>query len=123
MRCCCWCYCVRTDTQSADERDGADDSSEQPRPAVATTSGAASGAHRAVVAAPLPPLPQHRGSGRRRQLLRPELQGGVERDTVLRFIPGGPNDPPPAPGEQHEAAFEAPLEDLGSSLGRAVYRP
>jgi hypothetical protein len=43
---------------------------------------------------------------------------------VLRFIPGGPNDLPPAgaPGEQREAAFEAPLEDLGTSLGRAVYR-
>lgn len=71
----------------------------------------------------LPPPPQAHGSSRSRRRLRPELQGGVERDAVLRYTLGGPNDLPPAPGEQQEARIEAPLEELGSSLGRAVYRP
>jgi hypothetical protein len=53
---------------------------------------------------------------------RPELQGGVERNAVLLYNGSGPNEEPTAPGEQVEADGEAPLEDLGSSLGRAVHR-
>lgn len=113
------------ESSSAEEQLGAEDGSrrdQQPLPAAAAAPGAATAGHPAV-AAPLPPLSQPHGSSRTRHRLRPELQGGVERNAVLRFIQGGPNDLPPAPGEQHEAAIEAPLEDLGSSLGRAVYRP
>jgi hypothetical protein len=89
--------------------------------AAAVVEPAAAAAPVAAAEARPPPPPPH-GSSSRPQRLRPELQGGVERNTVLRFIPGGPNDLPPAPGEQREAALEAPLEDLGTSLGRAVYR-
>ena len=117
------------DSSSAGELVGVEDRSEhteqrqqqQQQRQPPATSGAATAA-RPVVAAPLPPPSQPHGSSRSRRGLRPELQGGVERDAVLRFIPGGPNDLPPAPGEQHEAGFEAPLEELGTSLGRAVYR-
>jgi hypothetical protein len=55
---------------------------------------------------------------------RPELQGGGERNAVLMYNRSGPNEVPTGPGELDDAAAngEDVLEDLGSSLGRAVYR-
>lgn len=55
-------------------------------------------------------------------LRRPELHGGVERNTVLLYNRGGPNDIRPAPGELQEPPIEGELEEFSNSLGRAVYR-